>query len=116
MGKYIKFIPMLIAIIITALFCIWANQYENVTMNMGILKFTFKFKLSLLMICSFVLGLVMYTLFFSGIIISKIKKDNTIKNKLEKTSISNDKDKAKIQALERKIATLEKALASKIDK
>lgn len=115
LNVFIKYIPMIIAIIFVALFCVWAEQYDNVTMNMGVLKYSFKLKLSLLMVGSFVFGLVMYGLFFSGIFISNLRKGKSIKNKLEQTSINNDKDKAKIQALERKIATLEKALKSKIE-
>lgn len=113
---YLLGINVLISLVITTLYCFWMNNYHNVFMNLSMFNHDFQLKLSLVGIYSFILGFIICMLFFSGIIFVKLSKVKTYKNKLEEKSVDKDKDQAKIEALERKIATLEKALVSKISK
>ena len=70
------------------------------------------FQLGITFATGFILGILLMTIF----IIVKNKKINVYQRKLEKESISSDKNSAKVKVLEAKIQVLEKALENALNR
>ena len=110
-----KLIYKLIAIIIVVSSFIWFWQYNGQILNLSLFGMSFEKPLSVYSGCVFFLGFVTAVISCMGSIKSNNLKTKEYEKKLSTTSVNSSKDKSKIEALERKIATLEKALESKIE-
>ena len=112
-----QFISILSTLILCVL--ILMNFQDTVAINLLSEKFAailhltsykINFNLSIYTLAMFILGEIAAVFFFAPLYISLKEKFNAYKRELEKDSLSNTTNEAKIQVLENKITVLEKAL------
>jgi len=104
----------MISILLVVLFFGWFWSL-NTQLNLELFKNNFSVSLSLYSGIIFLFGFITAVLSSIGSKKSSKIKEMEYEKKLSTTSVDLSKDRAKVEALERKIATLEKALESKIE-
>lgn len=104
-----------VAIIIIVLMFVWFWQYNNQILNLNVFGKEFSKPLSVYSGYIFLIGFLTSVIASMGTMKSNELKAKEYEKKLNSTSIDSSKDKSKIEALERKIATLEKALETKLE-
>ncbi|MBR1754369.1 hypothetical protein IJ732_05970 [bacterium] len=108
------FYSILSLIIIVGTF-MWFWNFNDV-LSLHFLKHDFTVKLSTYSGFMFLFGFIASEISNRGKMNSTNLKNKEYEKKLNSTSVDSNKDKARIEALERKIETLEKALESKLDR
>lgn len=83
---------------------------------MNLSPHTLTFDLAIYTLAVFILGILSVVFFFAPLYFSLKEKYNAYKRELERGSISNTSAEAKINVLENKISTLEKALDDALKK
>ena len=99
-------------IIILAFTWFWTN---NQMIEINLLGKIYNLSLGMYSGLVFAIGFFTYVIASMGTMKSNEIKTKEYEKKLSTTSIDSSKDKSKIEALERKIATLEKALETKLE-
>lgn len=114
MNKTKIFCKTVAIVIIISVFA-WFWKYDNQILNLSLFGKDFTKPLSAYSAWIFLIGFITSIIASMGTLKSNELKTKEYEKKLSTTSIDSSKDKAKIEALERKIATLEKALETKLE-
>lgn len=111
-----KIIFTILAILIT-LFVVFFTQYNEVTLNLGLMYTNITFKTSFFAIGMgvFCLGVLTGMLFLMKGVIEGAKQTGKIKRQLEKVSVGADDSELRVKTLENKIQTLEIALKKALE-
>ncbi|MCD8024360.1 MAG: hypothetical protein LUE64_02370 [Candidatus Gastranaerophilales bacterium] len=110
-------ICVILAVIVTVLVLMLA-QFNDVVMNMGIMytNIVYEFSFLVVILITYALGIFSGVLLMLGQFFDTQKRYSGLKKRYDKTSINADDAEAKIELLENKVATLEQALKSKMEK
>ena len=101
-------------IILIAIYIAYLNMH-NLT-DVYVLSYTYNLPVCRIIAASFAFGILSALIFAAGFTIPLTNKLKEYKKKLEKTSIQSTEDISKIEVLEAKIETLEKALNTALNK
>ena len=112
MSKFLKFLSILIGI--STLIFLYPNVQSETILAMYNGQ-EFSMNLFALLCIVFIAGILSGLFYVCSFYLPVQQKMKEYKRKLEKTSISSDEDSSKVEVLEAKIATLEKALQSALD-
>lgn len=105
----------IVSILMAVLAFVWFWSYD-LGLELQLFSKNFTTSFSIYSAIIFVIGFVSAVIFFTGELKPIKMKSLEYEKRLSVTSVDKSKDKAKIESLERKIATLEKALESKLDR
>jgi hypothetical protein len=111
----VKIFYKAVAVLIILLSFFWFWKYDSQMLNINVYGKPIQISMAMYSGYVFLIGFITAIFAFMGTLYTSALKTKEYEKKLSTTSVDSSKDKSKIEALERKIATLEKALESKIE-